>query len=114
MIHIDVLCAQAASNAMWRATMATEYPKDLRNGAAYRLLRSLAEMGADDVDTETKAELSQYSGPGFLSAVRQACREVGFRYQPQSLQEVAGRVIELMNAPANLSPAEALFAQVQR
>jgi hypothetical protein len=114
MIHLDVICAQAVSNAMWRATMATKYPKDLRNGAAYRLLKSLAEMSADDVDTETKAGLSQYAGPGFLSAVRQACREVGFRYQPQSLQDVAERVIELMNAPTAPSPAEALFAQVAR
>jgi|tagenome__1003787_1003787.scaffolds.fasta_scaffold16490980_1 hypothetical protein len=58
MIHIDVLCAQAASNAMWRANMATKYAKDLRNGAAYRLLRLLAAMTADDVSAETKAELS--------------------------------------------------------
>jgi hypothetical protein len=113
MIHLDYIRAKLASAAMWRATLTMKYPGDLRNGAAYHLLKSLATLPVD-LDAETKAKLAEFHGPEFVTAVQAACREVCFRYEPRTLQEVAERVIELMNVPAAPSPAEALFAQVQR
>jgi hypothetical protein len=88
MIHLDYIRAKLASAAMWRATLTTKYPSDLRNGAAYHLLASLAAL-PDDLDAETKTKLATFHGPDFVTAVQTACREVCFRYEPQSLQEIA-------------------------
>jgi hypothetical protein len=43
-----------------------------------------------------KAKLAELSGPDFATAVQMATREVCFRYQPQTLEDVARRVVDLM------------------
>jgi hypothetical protein len=112
MIHVDYIRVKLAAAAMWPANLTNKYPADLRNGAAYNVLKTLAEL-PDDLEPGTRKQIAEFHGPGFVAAVQQACREVCFRYEPQTLQEIAERVIDLMmQVPDVLSPAEARFAQV--
>ncbi|HEY7665858.1 MAG TPA: hypothetical protein VH934_22295, partial [Xanthobacteraceae bacterium] len=107
MIHLDFVRTKCASTAMWRASLATKYPHDIRNGAAYGLLKSLAALTDNSaISAETKAKLATYHGAEFVAATQTACREVCFRYEPQGLQEVCDRIVELMEQVPPLQNAD--------
>ncbi|HEY7229559.1 MAG TPA: hypothetical protein VH558_04235 [Pseudolabrys sp.] len=101
MLHIEVLKSRCASTGLWRAELAKRYVDDPRNAIARDLLLTLAARPESDVSYETKQRLSAFSGPAFAEAIRLATKDVAFRYTPHSLDDVARRVVKLMEpAPA--------------
>jgi hypothetical protein len=86
--------------------MAVRYPHDKRNAAAREKLTALAKLSFDCVSPETRAKLAEMSGPEFAAAVQMATREICFRYEPATLDDVARRVIDIMQ------PSQDRFALV--
>jgi hypothetical protein len=99
MIHIDVIKSRCASAGVWRAELAKRFTDDPRNAIARDLLLTLATRPEADVSQETRQQLAELSGPAFAEAIRLATKEVAFRYTPQSLDDVAKRVLMLMGPP---------------
>jgi hypothetical protein len=105
LLQLDYLRARLVSTSDWRAQLASKYPNDKRNAIASDLLRKLAQGTDDEVSTATKAALMNLHGPAFVKACTDSCREVLFRYLPQTLEAVALDVIARLEAPANAEVA---------
>ncbi len=99
-LQLDVIRARCASTAKWRESMITRYPNDsARNTAAHNLLRALAVLDDDDTSPATKSALAKLHGPAFATACTEVCRAVGFKFVPESLDDVARAVISRVAEP---------------
>jgi hypothetical protein len=101
LLQLDYIRARLISTSTWREQLTARYPNDKRNAIASDLLRALAEGTDEDISAATKAALAQVHGPAFVKACQDSCREVLFRYLPQTLEDVATNVIARMETPAN-------------
>jgi hypothetical protein len=91
----EAITARLASTAVWRRSMATKFPDDMRNGPAAVWLEKLAAADCDDVLPDSWAELD-LAHPKFHQALNDTARAVGFRIRPINLDHfvmsVADRV----------------------
>src|SRR5262245_33680499 len=99
MIQLDFIRAKCASTAAWRNSLIAKYPNDsARNTTARDLLRTIAIMPNDSVSSVTQERLARCNVDLFTRAAQEACRLVGFRFLPVTLEDVALDVIVRMDA----------------
>jgi hypothetical protein len=101
MLHLEYIVSRLHSTSSWRQSMTVRYPHDKRNAAARDKLTALAKLSFDCVSPETKAKLAELSGPEFAAAVQMATREICFRCEPASHEDVAGRGAYVLEASAH-------------
>jgi hypothetical protein len=110
-LHLDYLRHRLAATATWRQCISKKYAFDFRNEVAKDICQRLSAVSSENISAGVVAQLSILHGPGLVDAVQQACREIGFKYKPDNLEDVACRVVEICTA----APAgEDAFAAVTR
>lgn len=103
-LHLSYIKSRLGDTAGWRQTVVDKYPNDTRNCIAIELLQSLAKSPSVSVEPAVIARLEQYRGWEFCQSVFEACREVGFRCMPLTLQDFVQHVIsKLADAPTTLA-----------
>ena len=112
-LHLDYLRHRLAAAKTWRQTLVKRYPADIRNQVAVDTLHLLASMSTESVSQAVAERLSAHHGPTLVESVQTACREVAFKYQPETLEDVALRVLQHLEPPPPAVDVDA-FSEVTR
>lgn len=94
---VNVLAFELNNKAEWRDEKAKKHPEDARNAQAAKLLRQLAGQSADAHLTELFDMLGEgeaISLEKFNEVVSEELTDIGFRSQPQSVDEVLKSIIQ--------------------
>ena len=96
----NILSFELSNKAEWRDQKAEKHSEDARNAQASKLLRELAGQSADAHLTELFDMLGEgeaISLEKFNEVVSEELTEIGFRSQPQSVDEVLKSIIQRLS-----------------
>lgn len=102
---LDLLGDQIASDTMhsgnWRNTMALRFRDDPRNEIAAQRLRTLAASPRDETSSIILGKILDHPRYSRIrKATSAACRDVAFRFHPESLNDLYSRILENLDEPA--------------
>ena len=88
-------------SADWRKSVAQKFPLDKRNQRAAERLAEFA-YSDEEPESETLSKISCHRRFKHLRpAVSAACRDVGFRFEPRSLDDMFIYILEKMDDDSN-------------